>query len=225
MAVDLGDAAAAAANLALKMGATAADAIVFMAEVGDKLPFLEPVLGTIKAIREKVKTVEKNREELAALEERCTYITACVVEKHSRNPTSEMDVTPLKTCVEAVKAFVELCGSSSRRARFKRWVKAFEDEDEIDGLNARVDRLTSDLGLVGIVIVANKVDNLTTILVSSYSMYLPGTLLIGFSMLMGTKSLSDSRLHVTLITVDTVRVYSNTTVENQNNCNRVRPIM
>lgn len=195
MPVDLGDAAAAAANLALKMGSTAADAIVFIAEVGDKLPFLEPVLGTIKAIREKVQTVERNREELSALEERCTYITACVIEKHSRNATSEMDVTPLKTCVEEVEAFVKFCGSSSRRARFKRFVKGSDDKDEIAGLNARIDRLTSDLGLAGIVIVAKKVDNLKTILVSSYSMYLPGTLFVGHAN-EGQVSLSDCRLLV-----------------------------
>lgn len=166
MAVNLRDTAAAAASLALKMGSTAADAIVFMAELGEKLPFLEPVLGTILAIREKVETVERNGEELAELEERCTYITACVIEKHSETPTSEMDMTPLKTCVEAVETFVELCGSSSRRARFVRFLKASSDKDEISGLNARVDRLTGDLGLAGIVIVENKVDNLKTILVS-----------------------------------------------------------
>lgn len=173
MAVELGDAADAAANLALRMGSTAADAIIFMADVGEKLPFLEPVLGTIKAIREKVETVNRNREQLAALEQRCTYITACIIEKRSRSKAdAEVDVTPLRACVEAIEAFVEVCGRTrTRRGRFRRIVKASDDKNEISGLNARVDRLTGDLGLSGIVIMENKVDNLKAILVSCDSMY------------------------------------------------------
>lgn len=168
MAAELGDAAAVAAKLVPIMGSTAADALVFMAELGEKLPFLEPVLGTIKAIREKVDAVKRNREELEALEERCTYITACVIEKHRRVPTSEMDVTPLKNCVEAVEAFVELCGRSNRRDRLRRILKASDDKDEIGRLNARVDRLTGDLQLANIVVVEGKVDNLRAFLVSCF---------------------------------------------------------
>lgn len=172
MDLELGDATAAAANTALKMGSTAADAIVFMAELGENLPVLGPVLGTIKAIREKLVTVNRNRQELAALEQRCTYIAACVIEKHSMNPTLEVDVTPLKTCVEAVKSYVDECGRSNRQGWFRRFVKATDDKDDIAGLNARVDRLTGDLGLAGVVITENKVDSLKTTLVSCYSMYL-----------------------------------------------------
>lgn len=88
MTVDLGDAAVEAAKRALKMGSAAAEAIRFMAELGEELPFLEGVLKAISTIREKVDTVKINREELASLEERCTYSTACIVEKHNRMPIS-----------------------------------------------------------------------------------------------------------------------------------------
>lgn len=172
MAMELGGVGDSAANLALKMGSTAGDAITFMAELGEKFPFIGPVLGTIKAIREKVETVNRNREELAALEQRCTYITACVIEKHSRSKaTSEVDVTPLRACIEAVDAFVVVCGRSNRRGPFRRIAKASDDKNAISGLNARVDRLTGDLGLSAIVITENKVDKVKEMLVSCDSMY------------------------------------------------------
>lgn len=149
MAADLSDAAAKAAKLALDMGSPPADAIAVMADVGEELPFLEPALKTIKAIREKTAdtALKRNREELAALEERCTYITACVVEKHRLMPTSERDVTPLQNCVEAVESFVELCGRDSES---RHDLKDSDDKDEIAALNARVDRLADDLQLAGI---------------------------------------------------------------------------
>ncbi|CAM9264189.1 unnamed protein product, partial [Laminaria digitata] len=164
MAAKLGDAAAEAAKRALRMGSAAADAIAFMADLGEELPFLESVLKTIKVIREKADTVKRNREELTALEERCTYITACVIEKHRRLPALETDVTPLKKCVEAVEAFAELCGRSSRRGRLRRIFKASDDKDEIAGLSARVDRLTGDLQLAGIATVEGNIDNLRAFL-------------------------------------------------------------
>lgn len=148
MAAELSDAAAKATKLALKMGSAPADAIAVMADLGEELPFLEPVLKTIKAIREKRAdaAVKRNQKELAVLEERCTYITACVVEKHRLMPTSEKDVTPLQNCVEAVEAFVELRGRNSRSGHDLN----SDDKGEIAGLNARVDRLPGDLQLAGI---------------------------------------------------------------------------
>lgn len=166
MAVELGDAATEAAKRALKMGSATVGAIAFMADLGEELPFLEPVLKTIKTIREKIETVKRNREEVAALEERCTYIAAGVIEKTRRIPTSEMDVTPLKNCVEEVATFVELCVTRNRRGRLRRFLKASDDKDKIARLNARIDRLTGDLQLEGIVTVEGKLDNLRAFLVS-----------------------------------------------------------
>lgn len=69
MATDLSEAGAQAASLALKMGSAAVDTITFMADLGEELPVIKPVLKTLEAVREKVETVKSNREELAALQE------------------------------------------------------------------------------------------------------------------------------------------------------------
>ena len=163
---DFSDAAAEAANLALRIGSNAMDTISFAADLGEELPLVSPVLKTLTAIRETVETVKINQEELAALEERCTYVTACVVVKCRENPSSEIDLSPLEGCVQAVGDLVRHCG---RRGCYRRCVKASGDRDEIAGLNARIDRLTGDLGLVGIAVLEGKADNITRMLVSVYS--------------------------------------------------------
>lgn len=147
MAFDLDDAVAEAAKLALQIGSVAADAVSFVAELGEELPLIQPVLKTLAAVRDKVETVKCNREGLEALSERCTYITACVILKCRRNPASGMDVAPLEACVEGVAKFVGRC---SRRGRLSRVLKASGDKEEIAWLNAHVDQLTGDLGLAGI---------------------------------------------------------------------------
>lgn len=158
-----GDAGAQAAKIALRIGTNAADAISFAADLGEELPFIGPVLGTLKAIREKVETVKNNREELTALEVRCTYVTACVVVKCRGNPLSEIDVAPLEACVGAVRKFVERCGG---RGRVRRVLKASSDMDEIAGLNALVDRVTGALGMAGIAVLEGKADEMKAMLVS-----------------------------------------------------------
>ena len=163
MASHISDAAADAANLALRIGSNAADAVSFVAELGKELPFIKPLLQTLTAIREKVETVKNNRQELKALEERCTYVTACVVVKCRRNPRSEMDVTPLEGSVKDVSNFVERC---CRRGRVTRVLKASSDKDEIARLNAHVGRLTGDLGLAGIAVIEGKADEIKAMLVS-----------------------------------------------------------
>lgn len=157
------DAGAQAAKLALMIGSNAADAISCAADLGEELPLLSPVFKTLKAIREKVETVNSNREELKALEERCTYMTACVVVKCRRNSRSSIDVTPLKDRVEAAWKLVERC---SRRGRMSRVLKASSDNDGIAALNALVDRLAGDLGLAGIAVLEGKADKMKAMLVS-----------------------------------------------------------
>ena len=147
MPADLSEAGAQAASLALKMGSAAVDAITFMAGLGEELPVIEPVLKTLTAIREKVETVKSNRGELAALRERCTYITACFIVKCRQNPSSAMDVGPIELCVEAALQFVKRC---SQRGKVSRVLKASSDKDEIAAMNARVDRVRGDLGLAGV---------------------------------------------------------------------------
>lgn len=162
MAAKFGDAAAEAARLALKMGSAALDMITFMVDLGEEFPVAKPVLSTLKVIREKVETVKSNRNELTALEKRCTYITAGAIAKSRQNPSSEMNVAPLQDCLKAVENVVDLCGG---RGSVSRVLKASSDKDEIAELNSRIDRLTGDLGLGGIATVEGKVDDMKATLV------------------------------------------------------------
>lgn len=164
MAGQLSNAVGKVGTIALKLGSDAADAISFMADVGEELPVIKPVFKTLTAIREKVDTVNNNGEELKALGERCTYVTACVVVKFKDNRrSSQTDVTPLEDCLKDVRRVVERC---SRRGRFSRAVKASSDKDDIAQLNARIDRLAGDLGLASNAILERKVDELAAKMVS-----------------------------------------------------------
>ena len=158
------DVGAQAANLALRIGSNAAEATSFVTDLGAELPFLGPLLKTLKVIREKVETVRSNREELTTLEVRCTYVTACVVIKCRQNASSEIDVTPLEDCVKAVGEFVTRCVG---RGKMSRLMKASSDKEEIVGLNDRVHRLAGDLGLAGIAVLEKKTDDLKAMLVSA----------------------------------------------------------
>ncbi|CAN0332873.1 unnamed protein product [Ectocarpus fasciculatus] len=158
MAADSGDAAAAAAKLALKMGSAAADTITFMADLGEELPFLRPVLKTLKAIRETVEDVTNNKEELQALHRRCVYLTACVVMKSRQSSCSEMDVTPLEECLEAAGAIVKRCG---RRGKMKGMLKASSDKGEIARMKTDMRDLEADLSLAGVAILEGKTSDLT----------------------------------------------------------------
>lgn len=168
MATELSDAAVEAASLAVKMGSAAVDMVSFLAELGEELPVISPALKTLTAFREKAETVKSNQEELVALEQRCTYMTACVIVKCKQNPSpgSGLNVTPLKDCIEAAGKFAERC---SQRGKLWRVLKASSDKDELAALNARVDRLTGDLGLAGIATVSREVADLKGSLVSFFA--------------------------------------------------------
>ncbi|CAM9184093.1 unnamed protein product, partial [Ectocarpus sp. 4 AP-2014] len=156
MVADISDSAAEAARLALEISSTIADAVSCAVDLGEELPVVKPVFKTLKAIHTTVETVKNNREELAALEQRCTYITACFVVKCRLNE-SDVDVAPLEDCVEAAKSFAERC---SRRGKVSRVLKASSDKSEIARINSSVDHLTTDLGLAGIAVLEGKVDEM-----------------------------------------------------------------
>ncbi|CAM9357053.1 unnamed protein product, partial [Ectocarpus sp. 4 AP-2014] len=149
MAADAGDAAAAAAKLALKMGSAAADTIALMAELGDECPYLGPVLKALTAIRETAENVKNNKEELQALHRRCVYLTAYVVVKSRQSSCLEMDVTPLEQCLEAAGEIVKRCGG---RGKMKGMLKASRDKDEIARMKADIRDLEADLSLAGVAI-------------------------------------------------------------------------
>ena len=150
-----------AAELALKIGSTAADAFLFVADLGEELPVVKPVLSTLKSIREKVETVKRNREELIVLHERCTYITACFIAK-CRGDSSELDVAPLERHAQEMEKFVMRC---QRRRGVARWLKASETKNEIARLNADANTLKRDMGLEGIAILVGKMNEIKTYLV------------------------------------------------------------
>eukprot|EP00903_Cladosiphon_okamuranus_P018330 g16862.t1 len=140
-----------ATKLALQMGSATADAISFMADLSEELPVISPVLKTLAAAREMVKTINSNRGALEELNERCTYLTACVIHRCRQNPASGMDVSPLADCVDEFGRFVQRC---NRRGRVSRVLKASRDREEIARLNGRVDELSRDLILAGVASVA-----------------------------------------------------------------------
>lgn len=163
MAADMGGAAAEAARLAMKMGSAAVDTVMLMTDLGEELPVINPVLKTLKAVREKVETVKNNREDLVALQERCTYTTACFIVKFRQSPSWATKLRPLEECVETALKFVDRC---SRRGKVSRVLRASSVKAELAGLNERVDRLTADLGLSGIATVLGEVAELKGLLVS-----------------------------------------------------------
>lgn len=158
MAAGALDAATEAANLALKFNSAASNIASFVVELSKDLPWVSPVLKTLESIGDKVDIANCNRRELAVLQERCTYVTACVVVKcrHSAS-SSSIDVSPLENRLREVQDLVERCG---RRGRIWRVVRADDDKRDIDELHGRIGDLTGDMGLVGIVAVEGKVADL-----------------------------------------------------------------
>ena len=163
MPSDFSDATAEAAALTLRMGSAAVDASAFLVDLGEQLPIIKPVLLTLRAIHEKVEAVKDNRAEMVALENRCNYITACFVARSRESPNLQMDVVPLKECVEVAGKFIERCGG---RGRVSRVLKASSDKVELAGINARIDRLAGDLRLRRIATLMEVVCQLKTMLVS-----------------------------------------------------------
>ncbi|CAM9675576.1 unnamed protein product [Scytosiphon promiscuus] len=154
---------AGAAKLAAEMGRAAVDGLSFMADLGEELPLLKPVLKTLGAIRAQVETVKSNREDLEALHGRCTYLTACLVMKCREGSTSEIDTAPLEECVEAVRQLVKRC---RRRHKLFRVLRATRVKEEISGLHSKMDSLRGDVTLAGIAALKGKADCVAAMLES-----------------------------------------------------------
>lgn len=169
MAANLSDVAEEAANLALRIGSDAVDAISFMAEIGEELPFIKPVFGTLKAIRGAVETVKNNRKELESLERRCTYLTACVIVKTKHSAGPQMDVAPLEGFLKEVESVVDRFSTRRRttRGKVKGVWKASGDKEEITRLKEGMRDLEADLNAAGIATLAEKTGTLEERLVSS----------------------------------------------------------
>lgn len=148
---DLRDFAAEAAILALEMGSEEPDAVLHVAKLGKTFPLVASVLRTLKATREKLDAVKKQRAELVGLTERCTYIAACLIVKYGTSTKrSQSDVRPLEECVEAVEQLVGRCG---RRGKLSMVLKATRVKNEISELHALIGNMAAEMGLAGIVAV------------------------------------------------------------------------
>lgn len=155
-----GNAAAEAKNLAARISSDAADAISFAAELGEEIPILDTALKSLRIIREMTETMSNHREELRALQERCAYVTACVIVKCRRTPASGVDPTLLEDCVDCVEAVFFFAERCNRRSKLARVVTASRDKSEIARLNARIDSLTVVLGLASIANLEGKTDDI-----------------------------------------------------------------
>lgn len=164
MPTELRDAAVEAAKLVLEMGSHVVEFGSLLAEFGG-VPGVGGALKMLTAFRRSVEAVQSNRKELRALEQRCTYMTACVIVKLRQStisPSSGPDVTPLAKCVEAAGKFAERC---TQRNWAWKWLKANSDKDELKELNESLDRLRGDLGLAEIATVFGEVTDLKGMLV------------------------------------------------------------
>ena len=154
--------------MALRIGSQLRDAGLVVADVGQEVPLLKPVLKTLRAVRKLIDTVRNNEQALETLCERCTYITACLIVGHRRRRrriSRMLHVEPLENLVEEVERFVQRC--QRRRSAFHRVLKASEVEKEIARLSSSADSLTSDVSLAGIAILVGRVDELKAHLVRS----------------------------------------------------------
>lgn len=152
MAADFNTARDEATKLAMKMTSATADAMLFVADLTEEFPLLQPVLKTLKSIREKVEAAKSNSEDLAALHQRCAFLTAFFIVKCRQN-VSDLDVGPLEDCIKTVGKVIDRC---SRRGTISRFIKASSDKDEILQLKGRIGDLEGDLSLAGIATLVRK---------------------------------------------------------------------
>lgn len=119
------------------------------------------MLVILNKIRVMVDTAKHNKKELVVLQERCTYVTACIITKCKQCP-SQVDVKSLidrveeivEEIVEEARRLIDRCG---QRGLIWRGVKAKDDEVDIAELHRRIGDLTADTRLVDIVAVTENV--------------------------------------------------------------------
>lgn len=121
----------------LNIGLTAIDVAVLVAVVGREVPIASAVLEAFIAVHNMVEMVRTNKEDLVALRDRCSYLTACVIEK-CRRPSTALNLKPLEECLHETTKVIKRCGG---RNRVIRVLKASSDRCEIEKMNTRMDRL------------------------------------------------------------------------------------
>lgn len=120
------------------------DLITLLEGVVEQLPVVKDVVIAVKAVHEHAQTVKRNREEVVELRDRCIFLTANFIEKHSNSSPSTRDVTRLQHCLENVKTVLDRHGGQNN---LKVQWRASKNKDEITQLNRSIDSLVGDLNL------------------------------------------------------------------------------
>ena len=141
--VNLGDIAADVSVLVRKIGSAAMDIALVAADLGEHAPVVGVLLKALKAVHTTVETVQSNREELAELAQRCSYLTANALVRWQRS-SSGVDANPLRKCLEDVKELVERCG---QRGMVMTVFMANRDKKAIAKLHRCVEDLRGDISL------------------------------------------------------------------------------
>ena len=121
-------------KLILNTGSTAIDVAALVSEVGREMPMASAVLTAFLAVQNNFETVRANKENLEGLRERCSYLTASVVQK-CRGSSIGLNLTPLEDCLRDVAEVVKRCGG---RNNMMKVLKAASDKGEIENLNKRL---------------------------------------------------------------------------------------
>ncbi|CAN0446052.1 unnamed protein product, partial [Ascophyllum nodosum] len=103
----------------LKIGSSAIDMAMLVAEVGWEVPIASAVLQAFLAVHDTVEKVNANNDELKALRNRCRYLTASVLETCGGRPTA-LDLKPLEGCLLDAAKVVEKCGGRKRVMKYVR---------------------------------------------------------------------------------------------------------
>lgn len=174
--------AAEAARLALAMSPPSAESdtsslMPLVSNLCKELPSMQPVLESLKATRRHLDAVRENMEALEALQERCTFITACVLVRCRHSSMSKqpvvVDVSPLIGCVEEIERLGNCCGGGGEGSGDGRercptpWGLGVDVvKEEIEKLGSRVGGMTREMGLADVTSVERKVDDLSGLVVS-----------------------------------------------------------
>lgn len=132
-------------------------------EVGTATPLVAPLFIALKKAKEAVDKAVRREEELKDLHALCGIITGQVIDKCRAN-SSSIDVSPLRKCIEDLKALAELC---SHKSTFRRKLRSLKHGDSIQNLRERINHLVPVMGLAAAVDISAIVEDVRRNMVSA----------------------------------------------------------
>lgn len=121
-------------------------------EIGREIAFLSPVCAALERMKDSWDQIQRNEDRLAELHELCEVITSFVIAKCDGGRVN-IDVTPLKDCVDDLEALV--VDYSKRRMCLKF---CNPDSEAIERLGMRIENLVPAMNLAATVAVSEQVD-------------------------------------------------------------------